>query len=36
MRHYKFEEEARQFSKDYNNIYYSWGWRDWVASRTAK
>jgi len=33
------EEDAEQFreeSGDYNNIYYSWGWKAWIASKTTK
>ncbi len=33
------EIEAKQFSVknlEYNNIYYSWGWRAWIASKNIK
>jgi len=36
---FDFEENARQFkkeNKDYDNIYYSWSWKAWVASKTSK
>jgi len=36
---FDFEENAQQFkkeNKDYDNIYYSWGWKAWIASKTSK
>lgn len=32
---FDFEEEARNFDELYRNIYYSYGWKCWVASRTV-
>jgi hypothetical protein len=36
---FDFEEEAIVFSNEnpeYTNVYYSYGWKSWVASKTMK
>lgn len=33
---FDYEEEAREFAKinkEYSNVYYSYGWKSWVASK---
>jgi len=33
------EEDAEQFkeeNEDYNNIYYSYGWKTWIVSKTKQ
>lgn len=31
---FDFEEDARGFSEDYNNVYFSYTWLKWVASKS--